>query len=226
MTKQIQDYLNLITSEHRSQPNFTAMISFCVATQVQVQTLLDSMQAIGGIFDLDTPPVGNQLDIIGEFVGVSRNLEVPVEGVFFSWDDVSADGWEFGIWKDPINDQVLTVLPDDVYLTLIRAKIAANRWDGTTEGAYNIWAVLFPTLHLLIQDNTDMSFVVALQGMPLDSLTLVLLTSGILPLRPEGILISEYIVSVDTNPLFGWDIQNSYIQGWNNGSWGQEHAPT
>lgn len=225
MSKTAQDYLNLITSEHSSQPNFTAMISAMVAPYVQIQALLASIQALGGIFDLDTPPVGNQLDIIGALVGASRYLQEPIAGVFFTWDDTASDGWDSGIWQSPLNDTVLTVLPDDVYLTLIRAKIAANQWDGTTEGAYIIWQDLFPTLNLLIQDNENMSFIVAVQGEPLDVLTQALLTQGILPLRPEGVQITEYIIPTDTNPLFAWDIQNSFLNGWDTGSWGVEVIP-
>jgi len=38
--------------------------------------------------------------------------------------------------------------------------------------------------------------------------------------------ITEYVVPANTGPLFGWDIQNSFIQGWDDGSWGIELAPT
>lgn len=199
------------------------MVTADVSPMTQVQALLASMIPL---FDLDNLPVGNQLDIIGQWVGVSRNLLVPISGVFFSWDDTSADGWEYGIWQDPNNSTAITILPDDVYLTLIRARIAANHWDGTTEGAYKIWAILFPHLNLLIQDNQNMTFAVAIQGTVPDSLTLALLTGGYLPLRPEGVLITEYFVPVDTSPLFGWDIENTYVQGWDQGSWTSEVAPT
>jgi len=222
-TNTADTYLALITSEHRSQPKFGAMITADVSPQVQVQALLASMVPL---FDLDNPPVGNQLDIIGQWVGVSRNLLIPIANVFFEWDGTDAQGWDFGIWNSDVNPSVITVLPDDVYLILIRAKIAANHWDGTTEGAYKIWSILFPTLNLLIQDNQDMSYALAVQGAPLDSLTLALLTQGILPLRPEGVLITEYITPVDTQPLFGWDIESDFVKGWDESSWGIETAST
>lgn len=226
MSGTTQDYLNLITSEYQDQPNYMAMIAATVSPMVRVQALMQSMQALGGIFDLSTPPIGDQLGIIGQWVGASRDLEIPVSGVFFTWDGSAAQGWDSGIWQDPTNDQVLTVLPDDVYLTLILAKIAANRWDGTTEGAYDIWAVLFPTMVLLIQDNENMSFVIAIQGTVLNTLTIALLTNGVLPLRPEGVEITEYIIGVGTEPLFAWDIENSNLAGWDTGYWGTEYAPT
>lgn len=218
-----QDYLNLVTSEHQGKPDFADMILSGVSPMVQVQNLMTSFN---DIFDLDKPPVGDQLDIIGQWVGATRSIAIPIYGVYFSWDSGDLLGWEFGVWQDPNQQTALSTLPDDAYLVLIRAKIAANNWDGTTEGAYKIWKILFPSLNLLIQDYQNMSFVVAVQGSAINSLTLALLTQGYLPLRPEGVLITEYIVCVDSNPLFGWDIENTYVDGWGIGSWGREITPS
>ena len=217
MAKTAQDYLNLITSEYQQQPNFTAMISFFAAVPVQVQNLLESM--ITTIFNLDTPPVGNQLDIIGQWVGISRNVSVPISGVFFSWDGAASVGWNYGSWQPVPAVVAITSLPDDVYLTLIRAKIAANNWDGTTEGAYKIWAIVFPQFEILIQDYNNMTYALGIVGGIVDSLTIALIEGGYIPLRPEGVQIKNYFVAIDTNPGFSWDTENAYLQGWNQGSW-------
>jgi hypothetical protein len=218
----IQDYLNLITSEHFDQPDFSSMVGQCVSPMVQVQNLLTSMIAL---FDLGTPPVGNQLDIIGLWVGVSRNVVVPITGVLFTWDGTITEGWDYGIWSSSDNPDVINVLPDDAYLTLIEARIAANRWDGTTEGAYAIWAIVFPQYTFLIQDNQNMSFDIAIIG-SLDSLTFALLTEGYLPLKPEGIAISNYLTlpPPGTGSFFAWDSDSPYLQGWDTGSWAIETA--
>lgn len=222
--KTVQDYLNLVTSEHQDKPNFTAMVAFTMTPSAYIQTLLTSMME--NLFDLDKPPVGDQLDIIGQWVGVSRKVKIPITGVYFSWDGAEDIGWDFGVWEDPNQPAAITVLPDDAYLTLIRARIAANHWDGTTEGAYEIWAILFPALNILIQDNQNMSFILAVQGTVVDSLTKALLTQGYLPLKPEGVQITEYVFPVDTGPLFGWDTDSAFIDGWDSGSWGVEVPPT
>lgn len=211
----VQDYLNLITSQYSQQPNFTSMVSFGLTPAAQVQSLMTSMIPI---FDLGTPPVGDQLDIIGRWVGVSRNVVIPILGILFSWDDVASDGWDYGIWSSDNNPTSITVLPDDAFLTVINAKIAANRWDGTTEGAYKIYELLFPTLVILFQDEEDMTFYVGVIGI-IDSLTLALLVGGYFPLRPEGVLIGGYYTQVDTNPFFGWDVSTTYLDGWDIGSW-------
>lgn len=215
MANTIQTYLDLITSEYSEQPNFNSVVSFSVTPCVTVQDVLLSMIPK---FDLGTPPVGDQLDIIGKWVGVSRDVAIPIAGILFSWNDVDSDGWDMGIWSSVNNPNVITVLPDDAYLTLILARIAANHWDGTTEGAYIIWESVFPQYILLIEDQQDMSFIIGIIGQ-LDSLTYQLLIQGYLPLRPEGVLISGYYTQQDTNPFFAWDSDTTYLQGWGTGSW-------
>jgi Protein of unknown function (DUF2612) len=210
-----QTYLDLITSEYVDQPNFTAVVSLDVSPMVQVQKLLTSMIPI---FDLDTPPVGNQLDIIGQWVGAKRTVNVPITGVFFTWDSTPNVGWDFGIWASG-NQTSITELPDDVYLTLIRATIAANNWDGTTNGAYAIWATVFPESRILIQDHEDMSYDLIFTGATLDSLTQALITSGYINLRPEGVEVSNYFQGYLDFPIFAWDSDTATLQGWDNGAW-------
>ena len=219
----IEEYQNLITSEYQDQPNFMAMVGFLVSLPVQVQNLLSSMVAI---FDLDTPPVGAQLDIIGQWVGVSREVSIPIGNVYFTWDGPYTVGWDFGTWQPFDLPTDITSLPDDAYLSVIRAKIAANQWDGTTDGAYAIWDAVFPQFTILIDDLQNMSYNMAFVGGIVDSLTLALITGGYIPLRPEGVMINEYFVPIDTNPLFAWDIENQYLEGWDSGTWAREIFPT
>lgn len=214
----VEDYLNLITSEYRQQPNFQAVITAFVALPVRVQELLQEMIPL---FDIDVA-VGQQLDVIGQWVGISRHIDIPITGVYFSWDDTDFDGWDFGTWQPNLAPVEITELPDDAYRTLIRAKIAANHWDGTTDGAYAIWDVVFPNIKILIQDNQDMSYAIALVGGPIDSLTVALLVRGYLNLKPEGVRISEYFVSVDDNPMFAWDLESALLGGWDEASWARE----
>lgn len=224
-----QDYLDSITSEYQGQPDFNATVAFSVAVPVQVQLLMNQMigNVAPSLFDLSTPPVGDQLDIIGEWVGVSRNVSIPITGVYFSWDGADFSlGWNYGSWQPSDAPTSITSLPDDAYLTLILAKIAANNWDGTTNGAYAIWDILFPQFTILIQDNCNMTYAMAIIGGLVDSLTLALIIGGYIQLRPEGVAISEYFVSVDTNPAFCWNLETTDCQGWNQGSWLREIPAT
>ena len=219
----IDDYINLIPAENSEQPNFVATVTADISIPVQVQNLLSSMIPL---FDLDTPPIGNQLDIIGQWVGISRNISVPISGVFFTWDGDPSVGWDYGTWApNPIPAQI-TSLPDDAYLTLIKAKIAANNWDGTTNGAYTIWDSLFTNITILIQDYQNMTYAMIIAGGILDSLTQALITGGYIPLRPEGVEITEYFISVGDNPIFAWDLDTTLMKGWDTGYWATEVAPT
>ena len=213
----IIDYQNLTTSEHRDKPNFQAVIALAVGLPVQVQTTLEGL--IRGL-DLNDPmSQGFLLDYIGQWVGISRTLKVPLSDVFITWDGTDALGWDSGIWVDDLNPGGVVTLPDGVYKNLLRAKIAANSWDGTTEGAYAIWSNVFTNQNLLIQDFGDMSIAIILVGSRVDSLTLALLANGYIPLKPETVHVNYYAVPVDDNKVMGWDVQSTYLDGWDQSSW-------
>lgn len=211
----LEEYLNLITSEYRQKPNFVATVTTLTEIPVRVQELMQSMIPL---FDVDVA-VGSQLDIIGVWVNISRNVNIPIENVYFTWDGDAALGWDFGIWQGNQTNGAVTVLPDDVYRTLIKAKIAANQWDGTTEGAYAIWSQVFTTIQILIKDNQDMTYELGFVGGTIDSLTLALILQGYIPLRPEGVLLAGIFIPSDSGPMFAWDVETDFLQGWDEGSW-------
>jgi hypothetical protein len=213
----VQDYIDLVTSEYAEQPNFIAMLGLDVGVPARVQQLMSAMIAL---FDIDTPPVGEQLDIIGQWVGVSRNVSVPISGAYFEWDSATYEnGWDYGSWQPTGGDSEITVLPDDAYLTLIKAKIAANNWDGTINGAYEIWDALFSDIEIFILDHQNMSYDLAIIGAAIDTVTLALITGGYIQLRPEGVKINNYFVSIDADPVFAWDLDTPLLKGWDEAKW-------
>lgn len=216
------EYLDLITSEHRTKPNYAAMVKVDVSLPVLVQNLMLSMIPL---FDADVA-VGAQLDIIGKWAGISRDVNIPIPGVYFSWDGAYTVGWDFGTWQGDLSPVEVTVLPDDAYRTLIKAKIAANRWDGTTEGAYAVWESVFTQFTIVIQDYQNMTYALGIVGGIVDSLTLALLTGGYIPLKPEGVQVVTYFIPVNDGKLFAWDVESDQLAGWDTGSWAREIAPT
>lgn len=215
---EIEEYIALITSEHQDKTKFIAMTATDVAVPVRVQKMLEEMIPA---FDVDLA-IGAQLDVIGTWVGATRAVTIPITGVYFSWDSAYDLGWEYGTWQPSNLPTSITELPDDAYRTVIRGKISANQWNGTTEGAYNIWDAIFPQIQILIQDNQNMSYDLALVGGIVDSLTLALLTDGYIPLKPEGVRVNLYLIPVNDGPLFGWDLDSDYVTGWDSGSWARE----
>jgi hypothetical protein len=214
----LTDYTSLITSEHQSAPKFMAMVSLLAQWAVDRRNLLSS---IPGLYDIDNA-VGQQLDRVGEWVGVSRNLSLPLTGVYFSLD-TDGVGFDQGTWLGPYDPTTgLVALPDDQYRILLYATIAANTWDGTVPGAYNAWSTIFQPMgySILITDNQDMTMNVVLVGPTPDAVTLALFTGGYLNLRPAGVGITNYYLpSVPDAPVFGLDVENSAIAGFDTGGW-------
>jgi hypothetical protein len=212
----VENYLNLVTSQHRQKPKFIATITALVNPAVSIQNVFASMIEK---FDVDTA-TGDQLDIIGQWVGVTRFINTPLTGIYFSWDGVTTTGWGYGIWQGEFDPTTgITELSDPFYRVLIQAKIAANRWDGTIPQAYLIWKEIFVNNTILIEDNQDMTMVVGIIGPPLDAVTQALLVGGYLSLKPEGVKISYYAIPVNDGPIFAWDTEGSGLDGWDIGSW-------
>lgn len=218
MPAQLSQYTSLITSEHNEQPRFMAMVSLLAQWAVDRQNMLAS---VPGLFDIDDA-VGQQLDWIGQWVGISRNLSLPLTGVYFSFDTAGL-GFDEGIWLGPFDPTTgLVSLPDDQYRILLYATIAANNWDGTVPGAYDAWNTVFAPLgySILIQDNQDMTMDVVLVGPTPDAVTLALFTGGYLNLRPAAVGINNYYLpTIPEVPVFGFDVENAAIAGFDVGAW-------
>jgi len=136
----IEEYLALITNEHFDKQKFVDTVSLSVAPLVDIKNTLDLVQ--GKDFDLDDA-VGVQLDIIGIWIGISRYVNVPLSGVYFSFD-IAGLGFDQGVWKGPFDpDTGVVTLNDDSYRLLLRARIGANNWDGTMETTKPILDAIF-----------------------------------------------------------------------------------
>lgn len=217
-----EDYLALITPAYRSKPKFTAMIRAIVEPIVAQQAFLQHLPID---FDLDVA-IGAQLDIVGEWVGRTRFVNVPIANVWFSWD-TAYRGWEQGVWFQSQYDTPggITRLDDETYRTLLRAKIAANNWDGTLPAAKSALEILFPNgeTTLVITDNQDMTITFGVAGVIPSALFIALLSQGYIPLKPETVR-ADYLITTSDGPLFGWDVDNEFISGWDQGAWGAPPA--
>lgn len=215
---ELSDYTRLITSQHRQRPKFMSTVVALVQPMVDVMNVLASMP---GKFDLDAA-VDAQLDDVGRWVGISRDVAVPLTGVYFSFDTIGV-GFDQGSWKGPFDpDTGLTRLDNETYRLVIRAKIGANHWDGTLESSRAILNTIFGGgTFVFIQDNQDMSMTIGIAGVIPSAVFLALLANGIIPLKPEGVRVNYTIVtSTDGAPIFGLDVENDLIAGFDTGAWG------
>ncbi|RQZ76381.1 DUF2612 domain-containing protein [Burkholderia glumae] len=214
----LTDYTGLITSEHQPRPNFMAVVTALVSPLVDAVNVLDGMPAL---FDLDAA-IGDQLDVVGLWVGVSRNIQIPLTGVYFSLD-VAGLGFDQGTWKGPFDpDTGLTMLDDATYRLVIRAKIGANHWDGTLGQSAAILDSIFDAdTSVFIEDHQDMSMTIGISGKVPSAVFLALLSGGYIPLKPEGVLVDYTIVTtVNGASLFGFDMTGPFVSGFDAGAWG------
>ena len=220
----LEEYLAIITSQHAGRPRFVATVEAILRPAQGIDGLLQEMRAA---FDLDAA-LGAQLDATGLWIGRTRYVRTPLDGVYFSWGDEGV-GWGQGLWQglyDP--DSGIVRLPDDIFRALLKAKVAANAWDGTIPGAYEVWATAFSETGstIIIEDNQDMSMVVGIAGVPFSPVFEQLLIQGYVPLKPVGVRIAWYAITPEGGPLFAWNSESSALDGWNTASWPQKITPT
>lgn len=216
---QLADYDSLITSEHNQQPNYMAMLDTLGQPLVDAQNLSLTLNAS---FDIDVA-YGNQLDVVGKWVGLSRQLAVPITGVYFAWD-TNGVGWDQGAWQGQFDpDTGLVSLDDSTYRLFLKAKIGANQWDGTASTWVTIMNYVFQGTGTVISysDNQDQSMDVLITGTTPSALSLALIKQGYLQLKPSGVRINNYYVtSVPGAPIFAWDASpGSGFDGWDSGAW-------
>ncbi len=164
-SKDIQRYLDRTESQHIIKPKYIAAVT---ALLEKLDAAHGIAKNIPGYFDVATA-VGEQLDVIGEIVGVRRKaipLYVP---------------------------NVTDVPEDDLYRTIILTRIIQNSWDGTNEGFYEIWdeyaRSLFDISYL---DNQDMSIDVTIHG-EVDNAIADLIAYGYIIPKPMGIKVNTSI---------------------------------
>lgn len=209
----ITTYQDLITSEHSDKPNFMAFYSGCVQPFVDLQAFTISLLEA---FDLDLA-VGVQLDAIGLWVGVSRVLQTAITGVFFSFN-VPGLGFNQGVWKGAFNGSGITLMPDNIYRTVIKFQILANHWNGSIPQAYEDFATVFTNGEIIyMRDNQDMSMTVGLIGFNLNAFELQVIEQGYFPFRPEGVRIKEYIIPPTGKPIFAFNKSGGLFGGFNVG---------
>jgi hypothetical protein len=183
-------YLGYITREHAGAAKFTRLVGFSTATY---RALADALNAFQAEFDIDSA-VGAQLDAIGLWLGLPRDLIVKVTDSYFTFDDTAAPtetGWDYGVWLGRFGDPTgIEAMPDDVYRRALKAKAVSNRWDGTLAGIHAIWSA-YAGSRIVITDNQDMTMAITVQGR-LSGLEKALLKQGYITIRPAGVAVSSF----------------------------------
>jgi hypothetical protein len=187
----VDDYLKLVPWQHR-QKNFLAVLKSIISGAVDTQNFAYNMNRR---FDVDSA-TGIQLDQIGEWVGLSRT-------------DVEAYNYT-GVYP----------LPDGIYRNLIKAKIAANHWDGTIPNAYEIWESAFNHQStLVIEDHQDMSMSMYIIGIDGSGIFKEVIKQGLISFKPGGVRIRYLFSDPYGSKFFAWGEETPIFGGWGKGHW-------
>lgn len=219
-------YTELITSYHASKPLFFAHVDVSSRPFTDVSNSVDSFVSA---FDIDTG-VGAQLDTLGQWIGRSRIVSQPISNVYFSWDSTGL-GYDQGVWQGPYDpDSGYTSLSDETYRVILKAKIAINNWNGQNDTLPAILdaATAGSGLRMQIVDNQDMTISVwVLPETDISNVSLELIAAikqGYLTVKAAGVWAGDIQTPSVEAPsqggkFFGFDINNHYIAGFDDGAW-------
>lgn len=163
----IERYLNRIEIQHRLRPKFIALATDLLE---RLDSAHDIMKQVPSLYNVNTA-VGEQLDKIGEMIGIIRK-DIP--------ELVP------GITPEDIED-------DELFRTIILSKIAQDNWDGTNEGLNEIWETTAArSFEIVLKDNQNMSIDVTIMGDVDDAVATLLDNEYIVP-KPMGVSIDTFI---------------------------------
>ncbi len=182
-----EEYLKLITSEYADKPKYNAYVEAFLKMLDPAVTCADSFNTI---FNLENA-VGDQLDKLGALVDVSRELP----------------------FSDP---DVPSILSDEYYRKVIKARIYSNHWNGTMQGLADIIEYMYPDAVFQIVDGQDMSCQIIIIDPGSDTTLAALLFHGYIIPKPAGVRVNYTVLD---KPLFGFDSETSFVQGWDKGVW-------
>ncbi len=203
-------YTDLISPSHRDKPDFVAVVE---AVTDPVKTALGKIAEIPADFDLDSA-IGAQLDVLGQWIGRSRYVFVPIVRYWLSLG-IADRGLNQGEWfQNAIEESSVTALDDETYRLLLRAKILANRWDGTAQGAVAAYRKMFgPDAMIFIDDPQSMAVTFCFAGVLPSALMMILFARGYIPLKAGGVGTLYRVTSISGSPIFGLGVNNSYVGG-------------
>ncbi|EKS7780391.1 DUF2612 domain-containing protein [Edwardsiella piscicida] len=223
----MSQYTDRITNYHATKPKFFDHVDLSTRPLIDISK---SMSGFISAFDIDTA-VGAQLDILGLWIGRSRVVSQPIEGVYFSWD-TDGLGYDQGVWQGPYDpDSGYTSLSDDTYRIILKAKIAINNWDGQNDSLPPILdaATAGTGLKMQIVDNQDMTISVwVFPETDIADVSLEIIAAikqGYLTVKAAGVWGGSIEIPAVETPaegsrFFGFDMDNEYITGFDAGAWG------
>ena len=206
----LDDYLGLFTRQHRGKPKLDAWMTALLQPLIDTQIFCGSMDYA---FDIDNA-VGVQLDILGEWIGLGRNLYETY--AYFRYD--SGPGFGLGTLEGSLGHRSPTPsgnwsFSDDQYRHMLKAKILYNRWDGSASQAASILSYLVGATASVITIH-DSQFILLLPESVADSHK-ALIDAGLFNFKPAGINLATIAYF---GQVFSFDNTSATCGGFNYGS--------
>lgn len=170
--------------------------------------------AVRDAFDIETA-VGDQLDVLGEYIGFSRVVPIKIERDYFSLDDYvtpDTDAIGFTDYETTDNSQASwylyvfannswSTLEDSEYRLMLKLKAILNASQNTFSEIASLLYDFFGT-QILFGDQLDMTisyFVLS----DIERIITIAYDVGMLP-KPMGVLISGVFSVAETDKVWGF----------------------
>ena len=220
----LSSYLGLVTMWHSTRPKFMNTLATLVQPLVDAQDMLAKLTAD---FDIDTA-VGVQLDVVGQWVGRTRYVHVPLTGVYFSFDlPEQRVGFDQGVWFGPYDTtEGVKALDDDTYRMVLKLQAIANHWDGTIPSLADELDRVFPGIVIVDKGDVPTGLMTMEVLIPSNMVTTLLLSvlEQDFPIKPSGVRVFFTETTVLTTPIFAFDatlVPDGPLGGFDESSWGE-----
>jgi len=232
----IEEYAKLIPYQWVNSPNASGTI------RLHIRQKLKSLLAnqINDAFNLSTA-VGEQLDVIGAYIGIPRIVDSldyglpffelapyvdpspPVDGYIGYTEYTGSNNIGSIFRRYSSSDAALTRLDDELYRQLLEFKIVLNKSNNTLGETKRILRQFFGTdIRVIDNGNMSISYIATTRREPFITAALGL---GLLP-RPMGVKIEDItftewpmgvlqVTSYDNPDILGLGL-NDYATDWNN----------
>lgn len=180
-----------VIQQYRNAPKFLEWIASCpkIANEQLESVLLELINS----YDVDRV-TGEQLDVIGRVVGIVRPIvkysDYKVFG-YYGNDSYVNYGVAPYIGK---NDQQETLISDEFFRILVKAKIAKNISDATLDSIIQLAQFVTGTQVYNIDDPEDFTFRLNFVEELSYQVQFLLLNFDIIP-RPQGVTMLDYAIT-------------------------------
>jgi hypothetical protein len=219
----LSEYLGLVTMWHSTRPRFMNTLATLVQPLVDSQDMLKKLTAD---FDIDTA-IGVQLDMVGQWVGRSRYIQQPIQGVYFSFDlPAQRVGFDQGVWFGPFDTtDGVQALDDDTYRLVLKLQAIANHWDGTVPSLSDELDRVFPGITIVDKGDVPTGLMAMDVLIPSNLITTLMLSvlEQDFPIKPSGVKVNFIETTVMTTPIFAFDAtltEGGPLGGFDESSWG------